>query len=114
MSIHGRGKSVPSQWVTSSRIKACRNQNELGVELVGNGQDDGLEGHQVLSVAHLETVGVAHLAPVERDVHIETSTKTLPHHIVVGILVRREESGIVIPETFECTTWLTQYSCEHL
>ena len=79
MAIHCRGKSVPSQWVSFSCIKTRRNQNQLRVELVGNGQDDGLEGHQVL--------GVAHLSPVERDVHIEPLARTLPYHVIVAILV---------------------------
>ena len=71
MAVHCRGKSVPSQWVPFSCIEACRNQNQLRVELVGNGQDDGLEGHQVLSVAHL--------SPVEWNVHIKALARALPH-----------------------------------
>lgn len=79
MAIHCRGESVPSQWVPFGRIETRRNQNQLRVELIGNGQDDGLEGHQVL--------GVAHFSPVERDVHIEPLPRTFPYHVIVAILV---------------------------
>ena len=96
MAIHCRGKFVPSQRVPFGCIEARRHQNKLRVELVGNGQDDGLEGDQVL--------GVAHPPSIEWDVHIKPLARTLPYHVIVGILVRREESGIVIPETLQCIT----------
>ena len=91
MAVHCRGKPIASQWVPFSRIKTRRNQNQLRVELVGNGQYDGLEGEKVLSVTHL--------SPVEWNVHIEALARTISYHVIVGILVRWEEGGIVIPGT---------------
>ena len=106
MAVHCRGEPIPSQWVPFSRIKACRNQNQLRVELVGDGQDDGLEGQQVL--------GIAHLSPVERNVHIEPLARTIPYHVIVGVLVGREECGIVIPGTVKCASYDTASCCAHL
>ena len=90
VAVHPRREPVPSQRISFGGVKPCRDQDQLGVELVGNGQDNGLEGHQVF--------GVAHLSSVERDVHVESLAKTFAHHVIVCVFIWGEERRIIIPE----------------